>query len=100
MDMHPVQVLALIVLALIVLPVAAAGAMAIVFAFFGVDVIPHKGESSRLIRWPKAIKQFLRSVYDDFSNIFYAITVFFNPVLAERVLREIATKQPELPLER
>ncbi len=100
MDMHLLQVLALIVLALFLLPVAIAALLAIIFGAFGVEIIPYKGESSRLIRWPKAIKLFLHSVRDDFSNIFFAITVFFNPVLAKRVLREIATRQPELPLER
>lgn len=96
--MHVLKLLALIVLSIYLLPIVAAGALLFVMLFFP-NAITQKGEDSRLIRWPKAIKEFLRSIRDDFSNIFYALRVFFDPEMAKRVLREIESRQPELPLE-
>jgi hypothetical protein len=95
--MHPLQYIAIALMVIIGATLVAAAFLGLFMAVFP-NAIKYKPDS-RLIRWPKATKRFMLTVRDDFANIFFAISVFFDPALAERVLRDIETGQPELPLE-
>ena len=53
--LHPLEIVALLVLAPFIAIILVMGVLAFWIVFFD---IPYKGEESRLIRWPAAIKSF------------------------------------------
>lgn len=96
--MHPLQVVAVVAVGMLTFILAAIALMAFILTFLP-DAIKYKGENSRLIRWPAAIKRFLASVSVFLSSLFFAISVLFDRRRAEDVMEEIQTGQLRLPFE-
>ncbi len=69
MDMHPLQMVAIVLMVLLASPVVFIFGLGF-FMFLFPDAITWKGEDSRLIRWPKAIK----SAWDEFWDFVDILT--------------------------
>jgi hypothetical protein len=95
--MHPLQIIVVVPLAIYLVVVILVAIASLYLAFFG-DTIKNKGNESRLIRWPLAVKKFLKKAGSISAEFCEFLDIITSTPKVRRTLREIQTGQGELPL--
>jgi hypothetical protein len=94
--MHPLQIVAMLVLATIFIPILAIGALGFIM-FLLPDAIAYKGETSRLLR----IEEAIRLLPERSKHLCHEVKDFFDILTNRRrlheVMDEIVTGQRKLP---